>query len=56
MKYYAQNGQNYTIDDHNEIHRGGEGRIMLLPNSNMVAKLYFTGVQTLQLGHFSTLR
>ena len=56
MKYYAQNGQNYTIDDHNEIHRGGEGRIMLLPNSNMVAKLYFTGVQTLQLGHFKALQ
>lgn len=39
---YTQSNTILHIDDRNELHRGGEGRIMLLNElPNMVAKLYF---------------
>jgi len=41
----SKNGKSFYLDDKNEIHRGGEGRIILLPaEKGKVAKIYHGGV------------
>lgn len=45
VTYTSNKGNTYKIDDADEIHRGGEGRIMILKETNKyVAKLYHPGI------------
>ncbi len=53
----TQKGDTVTLDDNNEIHRGGEGRILLIDgNSNQVAKIYHPGVQIITENRFNQLQ
>ncbi|MFN8258323.1 MAG: hypothetical protein U0W24_21720 [Bacteroidales bacterium] len=50
-------GNSLFIDDDKEIHRGGEGRIMLIENRpEIVAKLYHKGVLTIDENRFNLLQ
>lgn len=56
MTIRDQNGRILHIDDHAEIHRGGEGRIMLLKElPNKVAKIYFDPKRVLLPAHLAAL-
>jgi len=53
----TQKGDTIALDDNNEIHRGGEGRILLIDgDSNHVAKIYHPGVQTISEIRFNQLQ
>jgi serine/threonine protein kinase len=53
----TQSGKSLSINDSNEIQRGGEGRIILLPaKSGLVAKLYLSGVKGLNEEKFRLLQ
>ncbi len=50
-------GNTITLDDNNEIHRGGEGRILLIDgNSSQVAKIYLPGIKTISENRFDQLQ
>ncbi len=57
FKVTTISGKSLYLDDKNEIHRGGEGRILLLPKeNNKVAKIYHAGVKPLSEKRFYQLR
>ncbi len=54
--YTTNNEKSYTIENADEIHRGGEGKIMLLKNEkHKVAKLYHQNIPPLSEAQFSFL-
>jgi hypothetical protein len=53
----TQNGKSFILKDEDEIHRGGEGRIMLMPaKTGLVAKIYLTGINTITQERFEQLK
>ncbi len=57
FKATTETGKSFFIDDANEIHRGGEGRIILLPKEkNKVAKIYHNGVIPISKLRFEQLQ
>lgn len=57
MKAITQTGKKITIDDAAEIHRGGEGRILLIPElPNQVAKIYHDPTKTLTTKRLEALK
>jgi serine/threonine protein kinase len=53
----TQNGKTLFLDENNEIHRGGEGRIILINgNSTQVAKIYHPGNQNINEARFNQLQ
>ncbi len=56
ITYTSNKGNKYTIKDADEIHRGGEGRIMLLTGKpDFVAKLYHSGINTISEQQYNFL-
>ena len=56
IQYKNNQAKVYQIDDADEIHRGGEGRIMLLKGINdKVAKLYHQGIPAITENKFKFL-
>jgi len=53
--FHTDSGIKYSISDSDEIHRGGEGRIMALKDPNFVAKLYHPHISPLSDAQFSFL-
>lgn len=50
-------GKTIILNDENEIHRGGEGRILLIDNqSNKLAKIYHSGIKPIDKKHFDELQ
>ncbi|MDF1547043.1 MAG: hypothetical protein P1P88_04430 [Bacteroidales bacterium] len=50
-------GKSFYIDDKNEIQRGGEGRILLLPSEkDKVAKIYHPGIKPISEARFNQLQ
>ncbi len=57
FKVTTEAGNSFQLDDANEIHRGGEGRIILLPKEkNKVAKIYHNGVVPISKLRFEQLQ
>ncbi|MEZ4884448.1 MAG: hypothetical protein R3E32_06870 [Chitinophagales bacterium] len=57
MKAITQNNTQITLTDQNEIHRGGEGRILLIPElQNQVAKVYHNPNTTITLQQIQELQ
>jgi len=57
LKFYTGKGQIIKIDEDKEIHRGGEGRILIPENIiGKVAKLYHENVKTITLEKFKSLQ
>ena len=53
----TNNGKTLKLDDNNEIHRGGEGRIILLTsNKKQVAKIYHQGIVPISEKRFGQLQ
>jgi len=53
----TQNGKSLFLKDEDEIHRGGEGRIILLPTkTNQVAKIYLPRVKGIDEKRFKQLQ
>jgi len=56
LTYTTSTGAKYIINDNDEIHRGGEGRIMSIANQpNIVAKLYHPGITPISEEKFKYL-
>ena len=57
MKAITQNNIAITLSDQNEIHRGGEGRILLIPElQGKVAKIYHNSTSTITLQQIQALK
>lgn len=57
MILYDESKNKYAIDDRNEIQRGGEGRIVLIPSEpDLVAKIYLPGIRPIQEAQFRALQ
>ncbi len=57
MKAITQNNTQITLSDQNEIHRGGEGRILLIPElPQQVAKIYHNPNATITLQQIQALK
>lgn len=57
MKAITQNNITITLSDQNEIHRGGEGRILLIPElQGKVAKIYHNPNSTITLQQIQALK
>ncbi len=57
MNAITQSGKKITLNDHAEIHRGGEGRILLVPElPDMVAKLYLNQQNAIRKEQVKALR
>src|SRR5512147_227519 len=53
----TKNGKSVFLKDEDEIHRGGEGRIILLPaKAGMVAKIYHQGISGIDEDRFNQLQ
>ncbi|MGB0932167.1 MAG: protein kinase domain-containing protein, partial [Chitinophagales bacterium] len=57
MKAITQNNTSITLSDQNEIHRGGEGQILLIPElRHQVAKIYHNPNATITLQQIQALK
>lgn len=57
MKALTQNNTSITLSDQNEIHRGGEGRILLIPElPHQVAKIYHNPNTSITLQQIQALK
>lgn len=53
----TKKGKSFYLDDNSEIHRGGEGRILLIPtDQTKVAKIYHQGINGLTERRFEQLQ
>ena len=53
---HTNNGISYQFDDNDEIHRGGEGRILSIKtDKNLVAKIYHAGIKPITFDKFTFL-
>ena len=54
--YFSNKGKKYIIKDSDEIHRGGEGKIMTIGSSDdIVAKIYHDNIQPISEEQFNFL-
>ena len=57
FKVYTNTGKSFFLKDENEIHRGGEGRILLIDaQKNRVAKIYHKGIKPITKERFDALQ
>ncbi len=57
FKVKTHTGKTIILNDKNEIHRGGEGRILLIDNQiNKLAKVYHKGIKPIDKKHFDELQ
>lgn len=57
LKYYTKNEQIVEINEDKEIHRGGEGRIIITENfSDKVVKIYHNNIQPISIEKFDILQ
>jgi serine/threonine protein kinase len=53
----TQTGRSFLLKDEDEIHRGGEGRIILMPpKTGLVAKIYHPGIKTIGMQQYNALK
>ena len=57
FKVSTHTGNTFYLNDDNEIHRGGEGRILLIDNQpNKIAKIYHQGIKGINKKRFDALQ
>ena len=56
IKVFVKNGKHFQLDEKDEIHRGGEGKIFIIPNNqSLVAKIYHDNITPISQDQFNYL-